>query len=607
MENKKTYYNNIKAEEKDLKFSHKSALRLYSYALPYIGQFIIVFILIAVSTLATLYQPRIIRTLIDGPFPVLIDGKAGTAEVDQAMAQAVRWSFIYLGTVAVTFISAYFQIMVLQKTGQKILMKIRQDLYEHVLRLPTAFFDHYPLGSLVTRVTNDTETLNEMFTSVLSSVLRNTFALIGIIIMMYQMDVRLATYTMALLPIVVIISVVFRKAIRKVYTAQRRILSIINTKLSENISGMRTIQVFNRQDQIHEEFNEVNDQYLHEGRREVLYFAIYRPAIEVVQGLGIAALIWFGGKGFLAGVISFGTLYAFFDYITRLFQPILQLAETYNLIQSAMTSTERIFHLMDVEEENQGGTVKVGPEGLKGHIEFKNVWFAYNEGEWILKDVSFEVKPGEFVAFVGATGAGKSTIMHLLCRFYDIDKGEILIDGVPIQDYCLADLRRSIGVVQQNIFLYSGSIVDNITLNRESVSHEDARRAAKLVNAEEFIYKLPHGFDEEITERGSTLSSGQRQLLSFARTVAAKPSLLVLDEATANIDTETEILIQEAIGKMAQGRSMIAVAHRISTIADADRIIVMHNGQVAEQGNKEELLAQDGIFKVLYQLQYQEG
>lgn len=604
---KKTYFHNIKAEEKNLKFTKGTARRLYRYAVPYIPQFILVFVLIAIGTYATLMQPRIVQTIIDQQVPIIADKTLAIEAKQEAIQAAWQNGLIYLATVIVSFVVTYIQVIVLQETGQRILLKIRQDLYNHVLKLPTAFFDHYPLGSLVTRVTNDTETLNEMFTSVLSSVLRNTFSLFGIVIIMYRLDIKMSNFVMLLVPIIVLVSFVFRRIIRKVYANQRRVLSIINTKLSENISGMRTIQVFHKEKEIKDEFEEVNQEYLDHSQKEVLYYAIYRPTIEILQGLGMAALLWFGGNNFIMGVMSFGILYAFIDYISRFFQPILQLAETYNIVQSAMTSTQRIFHLLDIEEEDKGGDILVPESGLEGRVEFKNVWFAYNEDEWILKDISFTVEAGEFVAFVGATGAGKSTIMHLLCRFYDIDKGQILIDGIDIRDYDIHSLRKAIGVVQQNIFLYSGTIIDNITLKRDEVSQEDARWAAKLVNAESFIYNLPNGYDEKVTERGSSLSSGQRQLLSFARTISVKPSFLILDEATASIDTETEILIQDAINKMATNRSMIAVAHRISTIADADRIIVMHHGEIAEQGNKEELLAQDGLFKVLYQLQYQDN
>lgn len=586
---------------------HKGDMkRLYRFATPYGWQFLGVFLMIVVTTLFSLIQPRLVQMLMDNDIPVLADAAATAAAKDSAMASATRTALIYLGTVVIGFLGMYFQINLLQNTGQRILITIRQTLYDHILGLPTKFFDHYPLGSLVTRVTNDTETLNEMFTSVLTSILRSLFSLVGIVVMMFLMDARLAAFVLLLLPFIVLLSVVFRTVIRKVYRAQRRMLSMINSKLAENISGMRTISVFHRQGQIKSEFDEVNSEYLDLSSKEVTYYAIYRPLIEVIRSLGIAALIWFGGRAQLENLITFGVLYAFIDYIQRFFQPILELAEVYNLVQSAMTSTGRIFRLLDEEKEVDKGEIEVPESGLNGRIEFKNVWFAYNEGEWVLKDVSFEVGAGEFVAFVGATGAGKSTIMHLLCRFYDIDKGQILIDGVDIRDYKLKSLRKAIGVVQQNVFLYSGTILQNITLNRAEVDREKAYQAAKLVNADNFIQDLPKRYDEAVTERGSTLSAGQRQLLSFARTIAADPSLLILDEATANIDTETEILIQEAIREMSKNRSMIAVAHRISTIADADKIIVMHHGKVAEQGSREELLDKDGLFRVLYELQYKE-
>lgn len=580
----------------------KTLKRLYAYTVPYLPRFILILFLILLSIGVTLAQPRLIQLLIDDHLSVILDSPSAAS-----LSGALTLVLLYLGTVLVQFTAGYAQVYLLHHTGQKILRSLRRDLYRHILSLPMTFFDHYPQGSLVTRVTNDTETLNEMFTSVLSNVLKSLFTLAGIIAIMYAMDARLATYVMILMPFIIGVSVVFRRVIRKVYEAQRRLLSLINTKLSENISGMRTIQVFHRQKQVSGEFDEVNSKYLKLGSREVRSYAIYRPFIEIIRSLGIAGLIWLGGKSHLSGIISYGILYAFIDYIQRFFQPILELAETYNIIQSALTSTNRIFQLLDRTAEDEGGRLQVPDAGLSGKIEFQNVWFAYNEGEWVLKDVSFTVEPGEFVAFVGATGAGKSTIMHLLCRFYDIDRGRILIDGRDIRDYNRKALRKAIGVVQQDVFVYSGTILDNITLKRPELSAAQAREAARIVNADSFIDRLPKRYDEPVTEGGSTLSAGQRQLLSFARTIASRPSLLILDEATAKIDTETELLIQDAIAKMARDRSMIAVAHRISTIADADKIIVMHQGRVAEEGSRDELLARDGLFRVLYRLQYEEA
>ncbi|NLC39420.1 MAG: ABC transporter ATP-binding protein, partial [Clostridiaceae bacterium] len=499
----------------------KTLRRLYSYGTPYYKQFIAIFVLIIITVGVTLAQPRLTQLIIDNNISVLLDPARSQNEHNLAMSGATQLALIYLATVVVAFVAGYGQAYMLHKTGQKILRRIRQDLYDHILKLPMTFFDHYPQGSLVTRVTNDTETLNEMFTSVLTTIFRSLITLGGIVVIMYSMDGKLATYVMILTPAIIIISAVFRRVIRKIYYAQRRVLSMINTKLSENISGMRTIQVFFRQKQVSEEFDEVNREYLDLSSKEVQYYATYRPFLEIVRSLGIAGLIWLGGRNHLDGIITFGILYAFIDYIQRFFQPILELAETFNIIQSAMTSTHRIFHLMDQEAEDIGGKVAVPLSGLQGKIEFKNVWFAYNEDEWVLKDVSFSMEPGEFVAFVGATGAGKSTIMHLLCRFYDIDKGQILIDGIDIKEYDLKQLRESVGVVQQDVFLYSGSVMENISLNRPEVSVTDVRQAARIVNADTFIEKLPKRYDEEIMERGSTLSSGQRQLLSFARTIAS--------------------------------------------------------------------------------------
>ncbi|NLJ95268.1 MAG: ABC transporter ATP-binding protein [Clostridiaceae bacterium] len=582
-----------------------SLKRLFNYAIVHWPWFILSFLLIVLTTASTLIQPRIIQVLIDKDISILISDYESQVVKDIALISGAKKALFYLFTVIITFIGTYLQAYILNSTGQKILLNIRQNLYEHILKLPVSFFDRYPIGSLVTRVTNDTETLNEMFTSVFSSVLRNAFTLVGIIISMFLLDVKIAIRILVVLPILIIISLVFRNVMQKIYFAQRRLLSIINTKLSENISGMRTIQIFNQEKQISEEFDEVNQEYLILSEKEVRNFAIYRPAIEMIRSFVIAALLWFGGLRNLEGVLTFGILNAFIDYIQRFFNPILELAETYNIIQSAVTSTSRIFHLLDEPEETSGGKIAIPDKTLRGEIEFKNVWFAYNDSEWILKDVSFKIEAGQFVAFVGATGAGKSTIMNLLMRFYDIQKGQILLDGRDIKKYKITDLRQSIGVVQQDVFLYSGLVIDNITLKRENVSSRDGRKAAEIVNANSFICELPNQYNQHITERGSTLSVGERQLLSFARTLATKPTLLILDEATANIDTETEALIQDAIRNMANKRTMLAVAHRISTIADADKIIVLHKGRIAEQGTKDELLAHAGLFSILYKLQYE--
>lgn len=583
--------------------------RLYAYAIPYLPWFGLAFLLILISTMTSLIQPVLVQRLIDGEITNLAETGMTEAATQASINGIIQTVLLYLVMIIVTFIATYSATYTLNWVGQKILLGIRQDLYTHILHLPMKFFDENAIGSVVTRVTNDTQTLNEMFTTVLSNIFNNIFSLTGIIVIMYSLDAGLANLVVVMAPFIVLISVVFRRAIRKVYEKQRRVLSIINAKLSENISGMSIIQQFLKQKAIYEEFNEENTKFLNIGRTEVRYFSIYRPAIEIVRTVGICLLIWFGGQGYLQGVLTFGVLYAFVDYIQRFYQPILNLAETFNVIQSAMTSTDRIFRLMDQDEEENPGTIRIPKGGLKGRIEFDHVWFTYDDPdsedvEWILKDVSFTIEAGQFVAFVGATGAGKTTIMSLISRFYKVTKGQIRIDGTNIEDYDIHDLRREVGVVQQDVFMFTGDIMGNITLNREGVSDQDAIEAAKKVNVDRFIQKLKNGYHHEVTERGSTLSAGQRQLMSFARTISPEPSVLILDEATANIDTETEELIQDAIIKMTKNRTTLAVAHRISTVADADNIIVMHHGRLAEQGSRDELIAQDGLFRVLYDLQY---
>lgn len=582
-----------------------SLTRLYSYSLNYWRQVLLAFLLILVAIASTLIQPRIIQMLIDGEIKILLSEGMGEGAKVEALRTGGLKALIYLGTVLLCFFASYFQALILQTSGQKILYRLRSELYDHILKLPVDFFDSHPQGSLVTRLTNDTEALNEMFSTVLSSLLRNGLYLIGILVSMFLLDARLALWISLLLPLIGLVSYVFRKLIRKVYFGQRRLLSMINSKLSENIAGMKTIQIFNQEERVESEFDDLSLDHLKLSRQEVTYFAIYRPSIDLIHSLVLAGMVWYLAGNFLQGLVSFGILNAFIDYIRRFFEPIWELSEIYNLLQSGITSSARIFQLLDETEESSDQGIDLGQEDLRGELEFKHVFFAYEPGEWVLKDLSFKVEPGQFIAFVGATGAGKSTIMHLLCRFYEINSGQILIDGRDIKDYKLSFLRRQMGVVQQDVFLYSGSILSNISLDRSGVSFNRARQAAELVNADQFIKKLPRQYDQYIAAKGTSLSAGQRQLLSFARTLAAGPPILILDEATANIDSETEALIQEAIGKMAERRTMLAVAHRLSTISDADNIILLQDGQIAEQGTRDELLAQDGLFKVLYKLQYE--
>lgn len=515
-------------------------------------------------------------------------------------------ALIFLIAIVLSFAFNYLQVIILNYTSQKIIFNIRQEIFGHIQSLAISYFDKNPIGRLVTRVTNDTETLNEMYTSVLVNLFKDIFVLIGIIFVMIRMNLKLALVSLALLPIILIGSVIFRKQIRAVYRLSRAQLSKINSTLNENITGMKVIQIFKKENKISGQFDEINTDYLKTSKKEITLFAIFRPSIEVVRSLGIAAIIYYGGGQVISNVIEFGVLYAFIDYLQRFFEPILDLTEKYNILQSAMASSERIFTILDDKTVIDNPTNPVSLNDIKGKIEFKNVWFAYNADNWVLRDVSFTINPGDTVAFVGATGAGKSSIMNLITRFYDIQKGEILIDGVNIKNYDKFQLRKNIGVVLQDVFLFTGTIEDNIRLNDLEISDEKIVEVAKYVNADHFINKLPQKYKEPVMERGSTLSSGERQLLAFARTLAYNPGILILDEATSNIDTETELLIQDALEKLIKGRTSIAVAHRLSTIQHADNIIVLSKGVIKEMGTHQELLAKEGMYYDLYKLQYKE-
>lgn len=518
-----------------------------------------------------------------------------------------RIGIIFILSIVIAFLFNYLQVYILNYTSQNIVFNIRQDVFTHIQSLSISYFDKNPVGRLVTRVTNDTETLNEMYTGVLVNLFKDIFILIGIIIVMLKMNYKLALLSFCLMPLIFLASVVFRKKIREVYRLGRVQLAKINSTLNENITGMKTIQIFKKEDKVSNQFDTINSDYLQTAKKEIGIYAIFRPSIEVVRSIGLALLIYFGGGQVISGYIEFGVLYAFIDYLQRFFEPILDLTEKYNILQAAMASSERIFMILDEEVQVDNIENPVPITDFKGKIEFKNVWFAYKEENWVLKDVSFTINPGEVVAFVGATGAGKSSIISLITRFYDIQKGEILIDGVNIKEYDKYELRRHIGVVLQDVFLFTGTIKDNIRLNNDSISDEDIIEVSKYVNAHHFIEKLPKTYDEPVMERGSTLSSGERQLLAFARTLAFNPSVLILDEATSSIDTETELLIQDALSKLIEGRTTIAVAHRLSTIQNSDKIIVLNHGVVKEMGNHQELLEKEGIYYDLYKLQYKES
>lgn len=490
----------------------------------------------------------------------------------------------------------------LQKMGQQIVYKLREETFTHIHSLSLSFFNTTPVGKLVTRVSNDTEAVNELFSTILVKLFKNVVKIIGYAVVMLSINVKMAGISFLLLPLVAILTFVFRHLSRKAYQITRNKITELNTFLSEHISGMKLIQIFAREKEKYSEFEGKSMELYRANFREIMTFAIFRPSIYLVSVIAMILVIRTGSLSVLNGSLSLGTLFVFITYISSFFEPIQELSEQLGTLQSSIASAEKIFSVLDVKPEIVS-PADPAPVNILGEIEFRHVWFAYEEENYILKDVSFVIHPGEKTAFVGATGAGKSTILNLIGRYFDIQKGQILIDGIDIHEIDLDVLRGAIGQVQQDVFIFTGDIKSNISLNNEAISPDDVRRAAEIVNADPFIQKLPHGYDEPVTERGSTLSAGQRQLLSFARTLAYDPKILVLDEATANIDTETETLITQALARLMDGRTTIMVAHRLSTIQHADKIIVMHHGEIKESGTHQELLAKDGLYKKLYELQ----
>ncbi len=516
----------------------------------------------------------------------------------------VRLMVIFIGILIAGLLIGYYQTILLHYTGQKIIYDIRKDIFAHIQGLSVEFFNEHPVGQLVTRVTNDTETLNEMYTSVIVNSVKSVLTLIGIAGMMMVLNLRLSLIVFMVVPLIGLATWLFRKYSRKAYRDVRTKVSAVNTFLSEHISGMKIVQIFHKEKSKMAAFNEINTGLKKANLRQLLIFGVYRPSMYFLYVIGLGLVLGFGGWQVMKGLLTLGVLVMFIQYISNFFDPIQQLAEQFNILQSAFASAEKIFTLLDDHAVIEDAANAKELKQIDGRIEFKNVSFAYVEDDYVLKDVSFTVEPGETVAFVGATGAGKTSILNLLSRYYDIQEGEILIDGVNIKHLKKHNIRRHIGQMLQDVFLFTGTIRDNISLGDESISEEAMIEAAKTVNAYPFISKLKEGFKEPVYERGATFSAGQRQLLSFARTLAYKPSILVLDEATANIDTETEILIQDALKKLMEGRTTLVVAHRLSTIQHADKIVVLHKGRIKEIGNHQTLLANKGLYYNLYRLQY---
>ena len=514
----------------------------------------------------------------------------------------IRLAMMFLIALLAQFVFGVVQVYLLQYTGQRVMYDMRQEIFAHVLRLPLAFFDRAPVGRLVTRVTSDVQAINEMFTSMLVNLFRDAFLIMGIMVVIFQLDWRLSLVIFAFFPVIVVAAWQFRNRVRTAYREVRKQIARLNAYLQESISGMRIIQVFVQEHKANERFDDINQAKYGADMRQLITFAVFRPLMSFLSSFAIALVIWYGGFNVLRGSLSLGALTAFIQYVRMLFEPVLRLSEGYNVLQGAMASSERIFRLLDEPQEDSGGGVMV--ESFQARIEFKDVWFAYNDEEWILKGVSFTAQPGQHVAIVGPTGSGKTTIIRILLRMYPIQKGQILLDGVPIEEFDLSYLRSQMAVVLQDVFMFSGDIMDNIKL-RSDIPEEKAIEAARFVNAD-FVEGLPDGYHTEVKERGVTLSVGERQLLSFARAVAFDPKILVLDEATASIDSHTESLIQLSLRKIMQGRTSIVIAHRLSTIRQADNILVLHHGKLLEQGTHEELLAHDGLYAALYNLQFAE-
>ncbi len=585
--------------------------RLLLYGKPYIPWFLLCLAIIGVVVWLELLQPQLMGRAVDGFIFTYGAENGGLSREALRNARAediagiVKLAFAYLGTVVAIMVLGYAQASILATVGQRIIHTMRRDLFTHLTKLDMAFFNDNPTGRLVTRVTNDCETVNEMFTSVIVNVVQSTFTLLGIMGTMLYYNVKLSLYIFLVIPVIVAATFVFRHFTRKIYRAIRAKISELNGFVAEHVSGMKVVQVFNAEEDVKGDFRAQTEDIRKWHIRQITAHALYSPISYVMNIAALAILVLAGGKMALAGTVTIGTLVTFQRFIYKFFHPIQELAEQFDVIQSANASAERIFWLLDTEPEIREDPEPVRVGAFRGEIVFDHVWFSYRGEEWVLRDVSFRVEPGQRVAFVGATGAGKTTIQNLICRYYDIQKGTITIDGTDIRKIAVADLRRNIGQMLQDVFLFSGNIEDNIRLNETGITEKQIEAAAKTVNADGFISRLPDGYKHTVIERGAAFSAGQRQLLSFARTLAFAPSVLILDEATANIDTETETLIQDALGKLMEGRTTIIVAHRLSTIQSADKIIVMHKGRIMEEGSHQELLRKGGIYYKLYKLQYE--
>ena len=571
--------------------------RLSKYALRQWPSFLLVLLLMVFSIVYDIVSPLVIGDLTES-----IQNETFT------LPYLYTSVAVYASILVVSMVCTYIQAIVLQKTGQRILSALREDIFRHIESLSHEQLNHIPVGKLVTRVTNDTGAISMMFTHIIVNLVKNVFVILGVLIAMLCLNYALTLMVLCFVPFIVIFTVIFRKFSRRAYRRVKDGTTDINTFLSENLSGMKIIQIFNRETHKKNEFDRKNQALGKSKRDQIFVFGIFRPVVYMLYVASVMCLFYLGGKGviqnkeFLGQMITGGTVVTFYMYINKFFNPIQSLAEQFNWLQSAMASAEKIFTVFDMVPEIQDFPDAIEPEEIKGEIEFRDVWFAYVPGEWVLKGVSFKVEAGQTVAFVGATGSGKTTILSLICRHYDIQKGQILIDGRDIKEIKISALRRHFGQMLQDVFLFSGTVRSNILLGLEGVDDGEVMEACRYVNAHHFIGKLAGGLDEPVRDRGNNLSAGQRQLLSFARVIVHKPSVMILDEATANIDTETEVLIQDSLEKMMNIGTMLMVAHRLSTIRHADNIIVLSHGEIVEQGNHEQLVALGGRYYELHKL-----
>jgi ATP-binding cassette subfamily B protein len=567
--------------------------RLLQYLRPYWRSVVLALVAIIAGSAASLAQPYLVKIAIDRYIAAgRLDGLNGLAAV-------------YLAILVGAFVAEYVQTWTMQLTGQRIMFDLRMAIYGHLQRLDLRYYDKNPVGRLMTRVTSDVDVLNDLFTSGVVTVFGDLFALLGIMAMMLWMNWRLALVAFAVLPLIVLITQWFRHNVRDSYRTVRGWIARINAFLQENITGMSTVQLFRREPLNFARFDEIDRKHRDANIESIFFYAVFYPAIEAVSALSAALIIWYGGGNVIRGALTLGSLVAFLQYSQRFFRPISDMSEKFNVLQSAMASSERIFKMLDEPIVVRPPVTPLArPAPAMGHLAFDGVWFAYNDEDYVLRDISFDVRPGQRVGIVGATGAGKSSLVNLLLRFYDVSRGRISVDGVDIRDLDLDDLRGLFSLVLQDVHLFSGTIADNIRLGNPAISDDRVREAARAVHADAFIERMPQGYESAVAERGSTLSVGQKQLLSFARALAFDPRVLILDEATSSVDTETELLIRDALRVLMKGRTTIAIAHRLSTIQDMDKILVLHKGKLRESGTHQELLAERGIYFKLFELQY---